>query len=252
MAVTPGYKLGPLAVAMALGFTASGHAAKPQQPQPWPCMIMFDNTLLDPNGPTTPIPTAVQSDGGGPYVNGSQSVGCRVDTGTGNPLSGRVYMQIDSGSTRYLLLPGQTAVNVYSRSSFPTLQVRAPGYFEVWDIHTVTVIGQTVRRLVRIGLNDGTGTNLRGDSSSTDPMFVGGSSAWVTRLTPCTWRVVWYPWAPLEAGEYAYPPSYPSVPRVVTNIQPPYGHVDQARLADFTFPLSATVTLIGGAVPGCN
>ena len=50
MAFTPGCKLGPLAVAMALGFTASGHAAKPQLPQPWPCMITFDNTLLDPNG----------------------------------------------------------------------------------------------------------------------------------------------------------------------------------------------------------
>jgi hypothetical protein len=214
-------------------------------------MITFDSTLSDPNGPATPIPTAVQGDGGGPYVDGSQSVTCQVDTGTGYALSGRLYMQIGSRSPRYLLMPGQTAVNVYSDvTSYPTLQNRQPGYFEVWDTVSVTVIGQTVRRVVRVGTN--LGPALRGDSTSTDPVLVGSSSAWVTRLTPCTWRVAWYPWAPLEAGENAYPPNYPTTPRVVAYVQPQTNKTPVIRLADFTMPLSATVTLIGGVVPGCN
>ena len=132
-------------------------------------------------------------------------------------------------------------------ASYPTLQNRAPGYFEVWDMFSATTIsvGQTVRRIVRVGTN--LGPALRGDSTSIDPVLVGSSSAWVTRLTSCTWRVAWYPWAPLETGENAYGP-----PRIVAYVQPESSRTPVIRLADYSMPLSATVTLIGGVVPGCN
>jgi hypothetical protein len=214
----------------------------------WSCMIAFDSTLLDPNGPATPIATAVQGDGGGPYLDGSQGVSCFVDTSTGFWSSGRLFVQPSSQSPRYFLMPGQSAVNTYTLSSYPTTQTRQAGYFEVWDIAAVTV-GQTVRRTIRVDSNS-VGI-FRGDSTSTDPVTIGSSSAWVTRLTVCSWRVAWYPWAPLEAGENAYAASYPTVPRVMSLYLPAVRKNPATREADFSMPLSATVTLIHGAL-GCN
>jgi hypothetical protein len=216
-------------------------------------MIVFDSTLLDPHGPSTPIPTAIQGDGGGPYIDGAQGIACSVDPGTastGFPHAGHLHVQPASRGTRYFLAPGQTAVNVYSVGSYPTLQIKEPGYFEIYDMAVIPV-GQTVRRVVRLGAAS-TG-EFRGDSTSTEPAFVGTSSAWVTRLSTCSWRAVWYPWAPLEQGENAYAPNYPTVPRVMALYTPAQNKVPTPiRLADFSMPLSATVTLIGGVVPGCN
>ena len=125
MAFTKIFKCGGLATALTLGTTLAALAApngkaKPQEPQPWPCMISFDSTLLDPNGPPTPIPTAIQSDGAGPYIDGSQSVGCNVAPTSEFWSSGRLFVKLGS---RYLVMPGQTAVNVYVTSSYPTVHV---------------------------------------------------------------------------------------------------------------------------------
>src|SRR3954465_472213 len=120
------FKCGGVATALMLGTTLTALAApagktKPQPAAPWPCMISFDSTLLDPNAPGAPIPTAIQSDGAGPYVDGSQGVGCDVDLASEFWSSGRLFVKLGS---RYLLMPGQTAVNVYtSTSSYPTIHV---------------------------------------------------------------------------------------------------------------------------------
>ena len=126
-------------------------------------------------------------------------------------------------------------------------------YFEIWGLKSVDVVGQTLRRPLRMG-STGVG-DFRGDNTSsyaTEPNIVGSSSAWVTRLTGCSWRIAWYPWAPLDPGETAYPASYPTVPRVVVLNQLNAPHKPLVvRLSDYALPVSATVTLIKGA-QGCN
>lgn len=83
-----------------------------------------------------------------------------------------------------------------------------------------------------------------GDSLSTDPLAVGSSSAWVTALDGCTWKLAWYPSAPLESNERGY-----VTPRVLALREG--ASRERTRTADFSMPFSATVTVMGVKV-GCG
>jgi hypothetical protein len=238
-----------LAVAAALaGQTLSAQKSAPASPD-WPCVITFDSILsyTDAAGNAQTVSTAVQGDGKGPYVNGKEGVQCYVIRGTsisGN--YGNLFVNADRSSARSFWFPAQSAISAFGRTSYTGFRNRQPGYFEITRIDTA--VDGTYRRRVRIGVGGSSqfdAGEMWGDSLSTDPLVVGSSSAWVTSVAGgCSWKLAWYPWAPLDTGESAY-----VAPRVLALREG--SSRARTRTADFSMPFSATVT-ITGVKPGCG
>jgi hypothetical protein len=227
-------------------------AAKPSPPPNWPCSITFRDTLdyTDPIGGPASEPTAVQSDGLGPYDDGTLGVQCLVNRAPASGNYGNLFVNVDAKSLRYLWFPGQAASNVYTRSGYGSFENRQPGYFEIARIDTVTTVD--MRRRIRVGVGyalDFDGGEMWGDSLSSDPLVAGSASAWVTPTAvgpagACRWELRVFPRAALEAGDMGAIASS----RVLALREGPARR--RLRTADFELPLSATVTLRAG-VNGC-
>lgn len=240
----------PVAGLILAGATLTGQAVAAQKTATanWPCVITFDSVLSYTNAAGLPqtIPTAVQGDGKGPYVNAKEGVECYVVQGTTSAHYGYLFVNMDRMSARYLLFPGQAAVTPSPRTGYSTFENRQPGYFEITKL--ATAVGGTFRRRVRIGVGGSKqfdAGEMWGDSLSADPLVAGSSSAWVTSLEGgCSWKLAWYPSAPLEANETAYVD-----PRVLALREG--SSRTRSRSGDFSMPFSATVT-ITGVKPGCG
>lgn len=239
-----------LLVGSTVAFSAGVRTAAQKSTSPnWPCVITFENLLsYQADGTTRTIATAVQGDGQGPYVHGKEGVQCYVNRGTTSGNYGNLFVNADRTSPRYFLFPGQSAVTAYSRSSYDTFQNRQPGYFEITKLDSAVAadgtFGGTFRRRVRVGVGFG---EMWGDSTSTDPLVAGSSSAWVTSLSNCSWKLAWYPWAPADQNETA---AYVN-PRILALRELGQTPKTQVRTADFAMPFAATVT-ITGVKPGCG
>ncbi len=240
------------AVTLLVGFTmalsAVPAAAQKSSSPNWPCVITFENLLSyqAPDGTTKTIATAVQGDGQGPYVHGKEGVQCYVNRGTTSGNYGNLFVNADRTSPRYFLFPGQSAVTAYTRSGYDTFENRQPGYFEITRLDSAVTtdgtLGGTFRRRVRIGVGFG---ELWGDSTSTDPLVVGSSSAWVTPLSNCSWKLAWYPWAAdPEVNAYVDP-------RILALRESGQSPKTRIRTADFAMPFAATVT-VTGVKTGCG
>jgi len=225
----------------------------------WSCTITFDETLTytPPGAASVTIPAAVQSDGHGPYVDGADGVQCYVNRGVNAGNYGNMFVNTDRASARFLWMPGQSAVVPYTRPGYGSFENRQPGYFEITDIDTVGLaspgVQVTERRRVRIGTGqvlDFDGGLMRGDNDSSEPNVAGSASAWVTSLTfngagrACSWRLTFFPYAALEAGDVGPIAST----RIVALEEGSSRH--RTRTADFAMPFSAAVALKPG-VNGC-
>lgn len=236
-----------LAAASLAGQTVSAQKNPASSPN-WPCVITFDSVLSYTNadGTVQAIDTAVQGDGKGPYVHGKDGAQCYVNEGSTSGNYGNLFVNVDRSSARYFVFPGQTAITASPRTAYSTFQNRQPGYFEITKLDTA--VGGTFRRRVRIGVGGSSqfdSGEMWGDSLSTDPLVAGSSSAWVTSMDGgCSWKLAWYPSAPLETAESAY-----VSPRVLALREGPSRA--RTRTADFSMPFSATVT-VTGVKPGCG
>ena len=256
-----------------LGWTATGAAllvagwflqtplaaAKPAPPPPnLSCTLTFDDTLTYTDPVTLQvhtIPTMVQSDGQGAYVDGVDSA-CYVIEGLN---SGNYQNLYANPGTRYWWMPGQLAITPYTRAGYTDFEDSPPAYFDITDIDTVKTLGLTERRRIRVGvgyfisLNKNQGAIMFGDSLSSDPFQAGSSSAWVTPLTlnsagtsACSWRIRFYPYAAVEAGDTGAIAGTRYVALREGNSEKFY-----VRTADFALPLSATARIKAG-VNGCS
>jgi len=234
-------------------------AAKPAPPSTNPsCTITIDDTLAytDPGIlQVHTIPTMVQSDGQGAYVDGVDGVQCYVNQGVNSGNYQNLFVNVASNSRRYLWMPGQVAVTPYTRTAYTDFANRQPGYFDITGIDTVKTLGLTERRRIRVGVGyelDFNGGLMFGDSLSSDPLIAGSSSAWITPLTlngagtsACSWRIQFYPYAAAEAGDTG----------AIAGTR--YGALQEGtsnrrkRTADFAMPISATVRIRTG-VNGCS
>lgn len=229
-------------------------AAKPAPPPTNPsCTITFDETLTytDPvTHQVQTIPTMVQSDGQGAYVEGVDGVQCHVVSGLNSGNYQNLYV---NAGTRYLWMPGQFAVTPYTRTAYTDFQT---GYFDITTIDTVKTLGLTERRRIRVGAGyalDFNGGLMHGDSLSSDPLIAGSSSAWITPLTlnsggtsACSWSIRNYPYAAIEAGDGI---NGIAATRYVA-LQETF-HGKRVRSADFALPVSATVRIKSG-FNGCS